>query len=1036
MQEKSRVRSPQPAENETSKRLRILSEDEVEAVYGLPRFTDEERLQFSTLSPTEEAALGQFHSIKSRIYWILQLGYFKAKQLFFTFELDEVKADVTYIQEQFFPGYQVTELTLSKVTRLKQRRSILELCRYRLCGAEERRQLEVKARQAAKISSKPIYVLRELMQYLDEQRIVAPGYSLLQDTVGQALTYEQNRLITVVRAHVNDSDREAFRCLMDDPQGLYEITLLKREPKDFSLGEIKRELRRGEQIRPLYLLTKQLLPQLDISNESIKYYASLVTYYSVFRLKQLDEQVVDIYLLCFVYHRYQRLHDNLINSLIHNDRRYTDQAKSAAKERVYSFQIERNQNLQKAGQVLKLFTDGSIGEDTPFQAVQTRAFAILERQKLERIADHIATNIRFDEAALQWDHIDTLAHQFKRHLRPILLAVEFAASAPQAPLLEAIHFLKTALRQEKPLTRLAPAEFPNRFIPANLKRYLYTSGAQGRRRLLQDRYEFLVYRLLCHGLEAGDIFCRDSVRFRSFEDDLIDDYQWLKKEELMAAAGLTVLNRPIQDHLVALEQLLEERLVAVNQRIATGENEHFQIKRQGRRMQWTLQAPRGNEPVNHPLYDALRQVDIASLLHFVDQKCQFMSAFDHVLGRYAKQPADDLVIIACLVAWGTNMGLGRMGGISDMSYHMLASTSDNFIRLETLKEANDRVSNATAELAIFQHYDIGEVVHSSSDGQKFETRIHTINARHSPKYFGLKKGIVSYTLVANHIPINARIIGANEHESHYVFDLLFNNTTDIQPEVHSTDTHGANEVNFAILHLFGYQFAPRYRDIQDKVRTGLYGFRHPSQYGEMSLKPIRKINTDLIAAEGENIQRIMVSLALKTTTQNIIVGKLNAYARKNKTRRALWEYDNIIRSLYLLNYIDSPPLRRNVQRALNRGENYHQLRRAVSHANFGKLRFKTEQEQQLWNECCRLITNCIIYYNAAILSSLLEHIEKSGDFPGAALLKQISPVAWQHINFYGRYEFAKRPEPINMDAIVQKLSRGTHWVPISHDLAL
>jgi TnpA family transposase len=32
----------------------------------------------------------------------------------------------------------------------------------------------------------------------------------------------------------------------------------------------------------------------------------------------------------------------------------------------------------------------------------------------------------------------------------------------------------------------------------------------------------------------------------------------------------------------------------------------------------------------------------------------------------------------------------------------------------------------------------------------------------------------------------------------------------------------------------------------------------------------------------------------------------------------------MIRSLYLLDYVDSPPLRRNVQRALNRGENNHQ----------------------------------------------------------------------------------------------------------------
>ena len=316
------------------------------------------------------------------------------------------------------------------------------------------------------------------------------------------------------------------------------------------------------------------------------------------------------------------------------------------------------------------------------------------------------------------------------------------------------------------------------------------------------------------------------------------------------------------------------------------------------------------------------------------------------------------------------------------------------------------------------------LLHSSSDGQKFETRLHTINARYSPKYFGLKKGVVSYSLVANHVPINAKIIGANEHESHYVFDILFNNTTDIQPDIHSTDTHGTNEVNFAILNVFGYQFAPRYRDIFDKVQTSLYGFKHPSQYEDgMVLKPRRKLNPELIVEEWDNIQRIMVSLALKTTTQHIIVGKLSAFARKNKTRRALWEYDNIIRSLYLLDYIDSPPSRQNVQRALNRGENYHQLRRAVSYANFGRLRFKTEYEQQLWGECARLLANCIIYYNAILLSNVLAHKEGVGDAQGAALLKQISPVAWQHINLYGRYEFRKSPEIIDFDAIVQELSR-------------
>jgi len=135
------------------------------------------------------------------------------------------------------------------------------------------------------------------------------------------------------------------------------------------------------------------------------------------------------------------------------------------------------------------------------------------------------------------------------------------------------------------------------------------------------------------------------------------------------------------------------------------------------------------------------------------------------------------------MAYATNIGLGRMADICNLSYQDLSTAAGNYIRLETLKEANDRIANATARLRIFRHFDIDEAVHSSSDGQKFEAAIPTINVRHSAKYFGLNKGVVAYTLLANHVPLNARIIGANEHESHFVFDILFNNATDILPAV-------------------------------------------------------------------------------------------------------------------------------------------------------------------------------------------------------------------------------------------------------------
>ena len=37
------------------------------------------------------------------------------------------------------------------------------------------------------------------------------------------------------------------------------------------------------------------------------------------------------------------------------------------------------------------------------------------------------------------------------------------------------------------------------------------------------------------------------------------------------------------------------------------------------------------------------------------------------------------------------------------------------------------------------------------------------------------------------------------------------------------------------------------------------------------------------------------------------------------------------------------------------------------------------------------------------------------------MLKRVSPVAWQHINLYGRYEFNKKQDSIDMSAIIQEL---------------
>ena len=81
-------------------RITILEDAEIEELYGRPRFTHDERVHYFALTPEERAVADGHYSLASRVLFILQAGYFKAKTLFFSFEIDEVADDVKHILQQ------------------------------------------------------------------------------------------------------------------------------------------------------------------------------------------------------------------------------------------------------------------------------------------------------------------------------------------------------------------------------------------------------------------------------------------------------------------------------------------------------------------------------------------------------------------------------------------------------------------------------------------------------------------------------------------------------------------------------------------------------------------------------------------------------------------------------------------------------------------------------------------------------------------------------------------------------------------------
>lgn len=91
------------------------------------------------------------------------------------------------------------------------------------------------------------------------------------------------------------------------------------------------------------------------------------------------------------------------------------------------------------------------------------------------------------------------------------------------------------------------------------------------------------------------------------------------------------------------------------------------------------------------------------------------------------------------------------------------------------------------------------------------------------------------------------------------------------------------------------------------------------------IRPSGVIDKSLIKAEERGILRVLLSLLLQENTQSIIVKKINSSARYGRLKKALFEYNKILKSTHVLNLIDNMALRKAIRAARNRTEAYHQL---------------------------------------------------------------------------------------------------------------
>lgn len=253
---------------------------------------------------------------------------------------------------------------------------------------------------------------------------------------------------------------------------------------------------------------------------------------------------------------------------------------------------------------------------------------------------------------------------------------------------------------------------------------------------------------------------------------------------------------------------------------------------------------------------------------------------------------------------------------------------------------------------------------------------------------------------------------------HHAYDLIYNAL--MLADWYCGDTHSINQLMSSLLHLLSRKFTPHIKKIVDKAKT-IGAFNDPDTYSDCLIKPERKFHNHLIEEEWDNMQHIYASFLMRKTSHSVVVSKLSSHKRNNKTKTAMWEYDKILMSMHILRFIDDPAYQQAIRGALNRIEGYHQLIAKIGGINGGKFRGTTEAELAIWNECCRFVANCIVYYSGIILSKIYQEQEKMGNTDILEIIKRFSPIAWCHIILDGFYQFKDVAEAIDLEQMITNL---------------
>ena len=991
-------------------RMKILDGTEQMLFDRPPQMSGAERRRVFELPVAVWSAAHEIQSLPGRIGFLVSAGYFRSARRFFL-AADFHERDITYAATRLgIDAAGFNHAAYPARTRQRHRLQILELSGFHPFDGETVQLLETELATLARSHSTPALIFWRAVDWLVSRRIEIPTSFRLTEAVSRAVQQRGRAIATLIAQAMTGE----VRLLLDSmfqrdetaaSQSPYRLTLLKRLSQSTRPTKIRERLVDLGVLKELHATVAPILSALNLGSEGIRYFAGSVAIMRTTNLRRRADDDIHVHLVAFIAHQYYRLHDNLVDVLLTSVRTFENT--TLREHRDWCFDERKRHEHATEGllddldtsvfQILRQIRDAVADERLSAQEkVEQIGLLVLPEQTAETKSRELRASLANDAADDHYfDILESRSVRLQNQVGGILKAITFQASPHIAGLEAAIaRFVAT----DGNLDRTAPAAFLNED-----ERAAVWKGGKFRISL----YKVLLFRHVAGAIKSGSLNLEQSHKRRPLESYLIDRTRWMtEREELLDRAGMTGFKDPVPV-LAEFDTALQSRFEDTNRAIAADLNPHFKLLAgKAFRVSTPKQDEEESEPLRH-FFPERHYVPLIEILATVNLHTEFATELRHLRQTHVRQVSEK-ILFAGVIGLGCAIGSTKMAQIStSLSAAELDSAINWRFSLENLCAANDRITGFMATMDLPNIYRRSEnEIHTASDGQKFEVHADSLNANHSFKYFGKGQGISAYTFVdERNLFWHSLVFSAAERESAYVIDGLMRNDV-VKSDIHSTDTHGFSEAIFAVTHLLGVSFAPRIKNLK-KQNLYMFRSRRGGDRADWAIKPEQYVDQDLIVTAWDDVLRLVATIKLKESTASDIFRRLNSYSRQHSLYTALKAFGRIIKSMFILRYIDDVELRMAIENLLNRIELGNQFTRAIAVGNPREFSAGDKEEQEIAETCNRLIKNAIVCWNYLLLEYRFN--QASTDELRAEIRAAVanhSVISWEHINLLGEYDFS------------------------------